>query len=225
MYYPDSFSAFIFDMDGTIIDSMPFHVKSWLLALDELGIQLSEEELIKHNHGTIGEVIRSIMGEETSQDMVKTIADRKESLYRQTYRPYLSLLDGAEGFLKRTKEIGIPMALATNASWDNIHYVLDGLELNGFFEVVLGNEDIMKGKPDPEIFLLAAQRLGIAPEKCLVFEDSTSGILAAERAGMQTIAVSTSLEEHEFMKKKPVIKVIQNYHNLDPKNIFNGKGN
>jgi beta-phosphoglucomutase len=225
MKFLNRFSAFIFDMDGTIIDSMPFHVKSWLLALDELGIQLSEEELIKHNHGTIGEVIRSIMGEETSQDMVKTIADRKESLYRQTYRPYLSLLDGAEGFLKRTKEIGIPMALATNASWDNIHYVLDGLELNGFFEVVLGNEDIMKGKPDPEIFLLAAQRLGIAPEKCLVFEDSTSGILAAERAGMQTIAVSTSLEEHEFMKKKPVIKVIQNYHNLDPKNIFNGKGN
>jgi beta-phosphoglucomutase family hydrolase len=225
MKFLNRFSAFIFDMDGTIIDNMPFHVKSWLLALHEFGIQINQAELIRHNHGTIGEVIRSIMGNDTSDHIIKAIADRKESLYRQIYRPYLKLLDGADSFLNHSKEIGIPMALATNASWDNINYVLDGLEIYDYFRVVLGNEDIKKGKPDPELFLLAAQRLGIAPEKCLVFEDSTSGILAAERAGMQTIAVSTSLEEHELVKKNSVVKVIQNYHNLDPKNIFNGKGN
>jgi len=212
-------------MDGTIINNMPFHVKSWLLALNEYGVQISQEELIRQNHGTIGEVIRSIMGNDTSDHMVKAIAERKEFLYRQNYRPYLKLLDGAEVFLKRSKEIGIPMALATNASWDNIHYVLDGLDINDCFEVVLGNEDIERGKPDPQIFLFAAQRLGIEPEKCLVFEDSTSGILAAERAGMHTIAISTSLEEHELAKKKQVVKVIQNYNNLDPENLFNSKGN
>ena len=209
-------------MDGTLIDSMPFHAKTWLLTLEEFGVKLSPEELTQHNHGTITEVIRSIMGEQISGSEVTAIAERKESLYRQLYRPHLRLLDGAGEFLGRSKELGIPLALATNAEWKNINYVLDGLNLGDVFDAVIGKEDIQKGKPDPEIFLLAAKRINVPPERCIVFEDSSTGIQAAERAGMRCIATTTTLKAAELEQLTPVVRVIDDYTNLQPETILDG---
>ena len=221
MNNPEKPNSFIFDMDGTLINSMPFHVKSWLLTLEEIGVQLSKEELAQHNQGIITEVIRSIMSEQISDSKVNSIATRKESLYRQIYRPHLRLMDGAQEFLARSKELGIPLALATNAGWENINFVLDELDLRSYFDVVLGEEDILKGKPDPQIFLLAAQRLGVPPETCIVFEDSRSGIIAVERAGMRCIAITTAMKAAELEKSTAVVRVIDDYTCLQPETILN----
>jgi beta-phosphoglucomutase family hydrolase len=222
MNSPHETTGFIFDMDGTLINSMPFHVKSWLLTLEEIGMPLSDEELARHNHGTITEVTRSILGEQASESEVTAVSERKEVIFRQIFRPHLRLLDGAGEFLERSKELGIPLVLATNAEWININYVLDGLNIRDVFDAVIGKEDIQKGKPDPEIFLLAAKLIGIPPERCIVFEDSSSGIQAAERAGMPCIATTTALQAAELEQLKPVVRVIDDYTNLQPETILNG---
>ena len=211
-----SATAFIFDMDGTIVDSMPFHMQSWLQTLAERGIHISAEELERANRGTIDEVIRRIIGDHLSDAQVDKIADRKEALYREIYRPHRRPVGGLEAFLEAAKRLRIPTALATNAGDENIDFVLDGLGVRSNFQVVVSAKDVRLGKPDPEIYQLAAAQLGIPPERCIVFEDSRSGIEAARRAGMKVVAITTSLDANELNRDPTVIQVIEDYTAIRP---------
>ena len=213
-------TAFIFDMDGTIVDNMPFHMQSWLHTLAERGVHISTEDLQRSNRGTIDEVIRRIIGEDLSDVQVNEIAVRKEACFREIYRPHLRLIDGLEAFLEEARRLKIPTALATNAGDENINFVLDGLGIRSNFRVVVGAKDVRLGKPNPEIFHIAAARLGIPPDMCIVFEDSRSGIEAAYRAGMKVVAISTSLEPGELKGHPAVIRVIDNYITLHPKSLL-----
>jgi len=212
--------AFIFDMDGTIIDSMPTHVTSWARALGEFGHTTSTEELHKNNWGNVYDVVRSILGDDLSDDQVSQIAVRKEELFRETYRSDLRLIDGLDTFLNDVKRVGIPMALATNAGWDNINYVLDGLGIGNYFNTIISGMDVDRAKPDPEMFLKAACGLGVDPANCIVFEDSANGIEAADAAGMRIVLVKTFHKPQFYDSHPSIVRTIRDYHEISVEELL-----
>jgi beta-phosphoglucomutase len=185
-------NGLIFDMDGTLIDNMAFHRRAWVAFLARHGFRLTEEEFEQSNHGTALEIIRRFFGAELPLDETQRLAQEKEALYREQYRPHLRLLPGVREFLTVARAQGRRIALATAGDGPNIDFILDGLQLRPYFDAVIGAEQVQRGKPDPEVFLLAAAALGVAPEDCLVFEDSMTGIEAARRAGMPAVGLATT---------------------------------
>jgi len=208
--------ALIFDMDGTMIDNMAFHGQAWCDFLSSLGIVMTEAELDRHNHGTIGEVLRRICGSQLSDAEVLELGEQKESRYRELYRPHLKLIPGLHTFLSQAKQMHIPMALATSGAKPNIDFVLDGLNIRSYFSAWIGGDDVEFGKPHPETFLKAAQQLGYPPEQCFVFEDTLSGVAAAQNAGMKTIAVTTTLSAQSFAGLPFVQQTIRDFTALHP---------
>lgn len=208
--------AFIFDMDGTMIDNMAFHGQAWRDFLSSLGISMTEAELDRYNHGTIGEVLRRICGNHLSDADVLELGEQKESRYRELYRPHLKLIPGLSTFLNEAKQTSIPIALATSAAKPNIDFVLDTLDIRSYFSAWIGGDDVEFGKPHPETFLKAAQQLGYSPEQCLVFEDTLSGVEAAQNAGMKTIAVTTTLPVQAFEGLPFVQQTIRDFTSLHP---------
>lgn len=212
--------AFIFDMDGTLVDSMLFHFQTWLETFRELGVDVSLEQLQKANMGVISEVIRRLLGEDTTDAEIRKIAMLKEERFKKVYKPHMKLLPGLSKFLMSAQTAGIPMAIGTSAMYGNIDYVVDNLDLRQFFDAYVGDEDVQRGKPDPETFLLAAERLGMSADQCIVFEDSRSGIEASRRAGMKTIHVATGEETGDMHPSDHILLSISDYRPVTPENIL-----
>lgn len=206
--------AFIFDMDGTIIDSMPTHVHSWIQALGEFGHQITADELHRNNWGNVYDVVRSIMGAELEQEQVRRIAERKEIIFRETFKPEMRLIIGLNAFLKDTEDHGIPIALATNAGWDNINFLLDGLSIRKHFQIIVSGADVQNAKPHPEMFILAASRLKTPESACIVFEDSANGVEAADAAGMHVILVKTFPRAQPYDNHPSIIWKIRDFREI-----------
>jgi len=209
-------SGFIFDMDGTLVDNMPYHTLSWQRLLGELGVTMTREEIELRNHGILPEVIRNLLGDQLSQAEVVAIGERKEELYRAIYCTHLQLLAGCQDFLEQANNLGVPMAVATMANNVNVAFVLDGLEIRDYFEIVIGEEHVQQGKPSPEAFLLASQGLQLPPENCIVFEDSLAGVEAAQRAGMKVVFLSTTLDASNLAASPSILRIIDDYEDLCP---------
>ncbi len=214
-------AGFIFDMDGTLLDNTRFHTQSWLEVLADLGIPISAKDLHRHAAGkTTREVLGSIFSQQLSEVQILDYSERKERIYRELCRPHLKPLEGLISFLLESRNRGIPMAVATSAREGNIEFVLNGLDLKSFFQVIVGAGEVQHSKPHPEMFRTAAARLGVAPPHCLVFEDSLAGIEAAHRAGMRTVVVATSLQAGEVMGLPSVILAIDDFSALTPASLL-----
>ncbi len=206
--------AFIFDMDGTLMDNLPFHDRIWFAFTRRHGLSLSEEEVAKLAYGTGREAIKRIFGEMPDAEADR-MAGEKESLYREYYRPHIEARPGLEAFLEKTRSLGISVGLGTAGDMGNVDFALDGLGVRPFFEKISSAEDVLNGKPDPEVFLKAAEKLGVRPADCLVFEDSRSGLEAAHRAGMAAVAVATDGFMHDTSGWPRLLLTISNYE-FDP---------
>jgi beta-phosphoglucomutase len=201
-----SYKAFIFDMNGTIIDDMPYHAAAWVEILAELGHPLTIEAFNRHLSGkTNEETLLEVMGPETPIARIEEISTKKEKRYQAVYQEHMEAIAGFIPFLKALQENNMPVAVATSANRFNIDFTLDGLEIRDGITAVIGAEDIENSKPHPEIFLKAAAAIGAAPEDCLVFEDSFMGIEAARRANMDAYAILTTLSEDEALSLSNVI--------------------
>jgi beta-phosphoglucomutase len=215
-------SAFIFDMDGTMIDNMGYHLKSWIELFNRLGVRMQDREFhVQYSGKTTDEILVDVLGEQITKSEIKALSETKEDIYRELYRPHLQPVPGLERFLEKARELSIPMAVATSAMRKNINFVLDGLGVAAYFRVVIGAEDIQHSKPHPETFLKAAQSLSVATENCLVFEDSLAGIEAARRGGMQSVLVDTALSADQVNGIESVIRVINDFTELDPAELIN----
>ncbi|MFG6095196.1 HAD family phosphatase [Leptothoe sp. ISB3NOV94-8A] len=212
--------AFIFDMDGTLVDNMAFHMQAWQKFLSSLGVEMTEAEVQQQTHGTIEQCIRRICGEELSDAAVTTLAHQKEALYRELYKPHLQPITGLREFLQIAQSLEITMALGTSAMKPNIDLVLDGLDIAAYFTICVGGDDVTLGKPHPETFLTIAQQLDIAPRYCVVFEDSVIGIEAAQNAGMRAVALTTSAPASAFTGQSTVEYIIQDYSALNPRQLL-----
>ncbi len=206
--------AFLFDLNGTMIDDMEFHIRAWHSILNGLGAHLSYEETKLQCYGKNHELLeRTFPGRFTLADK-DAMSIEKEKQYQEAFRPQLKLIDGLDVFLEEAKQAGIPMAIGSAAIMFNIDFVLDGLNIRHYIDAIVSADDVSTSKPHPETFIKCAEQLGMAPEHCIVLEDSPKGVESAAAAGMRAVVITTMHEEHEFAAYSNIIRFISNYKAL-----------
>lgn len=185
----------VFDLDGVIVDSNPIHSLSWRVYLRRHGIEAPEDFDQKMFGRRNDEIVRGIFGADVDAAEVFRHGAAKEELYREMMGPVLEehLVLGLRSFLDRHHDV--PMGVATNAERANVDFVLGSGGLRRHFRVVLDGGQVARSKPDPEIYLRAAELLGLPPANCIVFEDSRAGVEAARAAGARVVALTTTHEE------------------------------
>lgn len=218
--------AFIFDMDGTIVDNMAYHTRSWITFFERRGMAIDADEFFRTTAGRQGkEIIRTHLGNELEDDAVKTLNLEKESVYRELYGPHRKTVAGFDDLIALARTTGIKLAVATAAPVGNIEFTLDGLDLRRHFDAVVGAADVARGKPHPDGFLLAAERLGVAPDACIVFEDAPLGVEAARNAGMRCVVLTTTLPADAFAAYDNVIAIAADFAALDIDALINHTNN
>lgn len=206
--------AVIFDMDGTLVDNMDYHRHTWRLWAKREGLTGSDEEILAQTHGIIGEIVRRLFPDVHDEAELHALGERKEALYREIYAPHLEVIAGLREWLEWLRESGIPCAVATAGDTTNLAFTIDGLGLRDYFAATLTSADVRHGKPHPEVFLKAAQKLGVEPSACLVFEDSLAGAEAAERAGMPCVIVNADAPCEDFGEALHVVRFVEDYKSL-----------
>lgn len=207
--------ALIFDMDGTIVDNMGVHTAVWLEILAEFDVTMTRLEFQSASAGmTNPELLRLLVDSTMTDETIAAIAQRKEARYREEYASLMEPLAGLLPLLQQGRQAGLALAVATAANQDNIDFVMNGLQMWDYFDAIVGADDVARGKPYPDLFLLAAERLGVPPENCLVFEDALTGIEAGRRAGMPVVGVATSHSEAELAEQPGVRQTISDFSQL-----------
>lgn len=197
--------AVLWDMDGVIVDTFDAHYRSWQQTFDGLS-QPFDVEMFRKTFGMNNHLILTTVFEhDLDERFIQRVSDRKEELFRQTIKGSARLLPGVDGWLKTFSEANIKQAVASSAPQANIDAVLDELKVRYFFQAEAAGATI-KGKPDPAVFLLAANLLGVEPVHCLVIEDAVAGVEAARRAGMKCIAVQTTNSAEKLKGANVVLK-------------------
>ena len=192
--------AIFFDMDGTLVDSIPFHQEAWLKFLSNHGIHLRPEDFPAQNHGNIHEMIGRFFPHVTSEEKRQELGEEKETTFRKIYQPYLAEIKGLTRFLEAVKRRNISIHLSTMGDQTNINFTIDGLGIRSFFDTMTGGHEVQKGKPDPEIFLKTLQKSGVKAEQAVVFEDSGGGIRSAKSAGLKVIGMATTHTKKELLE-------------------------
>jgi beta-phosphoglucomutase len=183
--------AVLWDMDGTLIDSEEFHWISWRDTLVKEGIEISYEQFLASFGQRNDSIVPQWLGGTATPERIARVANAKEEMYRDLVRTNgISALPGVASWLRRLQNQGWLQAVASSAPRRNIEVVLEALGAAHYFEGVVSAEDVRKGKPDPEVYLAAASRVGASPERCVVVEDAVAGIEGARRAGMRSIGVN-----------------------------------
>jgi len=183
--------AVLWDLDGVLVDTAPFHFQAWQELFQSLGKGFAEVDFRRTFGLRNDAILGDILGELTPTE-IERLAQKKEELYRQKIEGRVTAIPGAMGLLRRLQQRGRKSAIVSSTTRENVRVVLGSLGLEGAFEAVVAEEDAPKGKPDPQGFLVAAEKLGVAASECVVIEDAPGGVEAAKRAGMRCIGVTTS---------------------------------
>jgi beta-phosphoglucomutase-like phosphatase (HAD superfamily) len=220
--------ALIFDMDGTMVDSMPSHTESWSELARRHGIAIDLPELMRRTTGrTALECIRILFGRDMPDAEALVFVHEKESLYREIFAPKFAEVPGFSAFAEAARARGLQIGVGTAGDQHNIAFAYANLKLRPLPVVAVGGDEGLPGKPEPAIFLEVARRLGVAPAHCIVFEDAPLGIEAARRAGMRAVGICTGhtpaelagahvlahaknfteLLNHQFLEKHHVAKL------------------
>ncbi len=216
-------AAFIFDLNGTMIDDMQFHAKAWYDILNnDLKAGLTYDEVKVQMYGKNDELLERIFGPDYfSPGRKHELSVEKERRYQEDYRPHLSLIKGLQQFLENAKKAEIPMAIGSAAIPINIDFVLDGLHLRHFFKAIVSAADVKRSKPDPETFTKCGELLNVSSEDCIVFEDAPKGVEAAQNAGMKCVVITTMHSKEEFKNYDNIIAFIEDYTSLEPQSFIN----
>jgi HAD superfamily hydrolase (TIGR01509 family) len=197
--------AFLFDMDGVIIDSNPFHKIALKQFCREHGHDLDDGQLHEKIYGrTNKDWIPNVFGN-ISREQVAIFGEEKEALFREIYKNDVKPLKGLIRFLAEAEKLGVDQAIATSAPRSNVDFTLHYTGIEKFFKAILDESFVSKGKPDPEIYLKTAAALGYEPKHCVVFEDSLSGIRAGKAAGCKVVGLSTTHSAEELQETDLVI--------------------
>ncbi len=181
----------LWDMDGVLVDTSEFHFQAWRDVLEAYGFSFTREvhrQVFGMNNAGI---LSRVLGERLTPELLSEIGDRKEEQFRAAVRGHARPLPGVRMWLQRLQEAGARQAVASSAPMANITALIDELGLRPYFDAIVPGADL-PGKPEPVLFLKAAQALGLQPEDCIVIEDAVAGVAAAKRAGMKCIAVMTT---------------------------------
>lgn len=206
------FKAFLFDLNGTMIDDMDYHIRAWHRILNSLGADISLAQMKEQCYGKNHELLERTFPGRFSYAEKDRMSLEKEKEYQSLYSP--SLLPGLKEFLDLAKTLEVPMAIGSAAIRFNIDFVLDRLDLHSYFRALVSADDVQHSKPHPETWLRCAASLGVDPGECLVFEDSPRGVEAAESAGMHSIVLTTLHSPEEFSSYSHVIGMAPDFKSL-----------
>ena len=207
-------SALIFDMDGTMIDSMPFHGKSWAEFTRRHGVDMTPEEILRRTTGRNGaECMQVLFGRDFAPGELQALIDEKESIYRELFSPVFAEVGGFRAFAGDALARGLKVGVGTAGDRHNIAFAFSHLAMAVAPHAVVGGDEGLPGKPEPAIFLEAARRMGVDAAECIVFEDAPFGIEAARRAGMRAVAVCTSHSADELAGAH-VVAQVRDYNEL-----------
>jgi beta-phosphoglucomutase family hydrolase len=184
--------ALIFDLDGTLVDNSRYHQLAWCEFSRKYKNNLTAEDFLKIFGTTNKYHLEYILKRNIDDDELYSLAEEKEAIYRNLINDEFIAIEGLNDFLNTVKTKKIRTALATSAPKSNVDFSLEKLNLQNFFDVIIYDGMVKKGKPDPEIFITASQKLNIKNELCVVFEDSIFGVKAAKAASMIVVALTTS---------------------------------
>ena len=182
-------AAVIWDMDGTLVDSAELHFDAWVKLANELGRPFSRADFAATFGRRNPEIIDYLFQRPHTASEIAELGERKERYYRAEAAKGITLLPGAEQLLAAFAERGIPQAIGSSAPRGNLEMILDLTGSRHFFQEIVSMEDTQRGKPDPEVFLVAASKLKVEPSCCVVFEDAVAGVQAAKAGGMKCVAV------------------------------------
>ncbi len=188
-----SLGAVLWDVDGVIVDSAPYHLRAWQQAFAARGAYMDRDTFYRTFGQRNDTIVAQVLGPGVPREEEETIAAAKEARYREIVaREGIQALPGALEWIRRLHDRGIPQAVASSAPPANTTAILQALDLTGVFQALVSGEEVQHGKPDPAIFILAAGKLGVEPRRCVVVEDAPAGVQAAKSGGMACLAVTTS---------------------------------
>jgi beta-phosphoglucomutase len=206
------YSAFLFDLNGTMVNDMAYHCDAWFAMVQSLGSTITKEQMEHEMYGKNEEVLNRIFGKgHFSMEQMHQIGMQKEVLYQQAYLQHLQLIKGLPQLLAAANKRGIQMAIGSAAIPFNIDFVLDNLQLRHYFSTIVSANEVIESKPNPEVFLKCANQLGVAPKDCIVFEDAPKGVESAWNAGMNCIVLTTMHAKESFSTYSNVLAFVDDY--------------
>ena len=211
--------AVIFDMDGVIAHTNPYHSMAFREFFGKRGLQPTDEEFAQHMFGKSNSyILKHFMGRPVTGEEFVSMENEKEGLFREIYAEHVKDINGFLAFLDSLKEIGFKTGVATSAPRANLDLIMGKLGFESQMESVLASENVTKHKPDPEVYLKSAANLGVDPKDCIVFEDSFSGVTAGLNAGMKVVGVLSSHTKEEL---PPCSLYIHDYTEISATDILN----
>ena len=204
----------IFDMDGTIFDSLPYHHEAWKIFFNENKVENFSQKLKYYKGGGTLDLMKAVYGNLYSLKELKKMSDEKEIIFRRIYKGNVKPIKGFIEFLSDLKSNNILIGLASNAIRKNVTLTLNELGVYDLFDSIICGDEVSNGKPNPEMFNSTLERFGLKKENCLIFEDSIEGVSGAIRSGISVIGVMSSSSE-DILKKAGCFKTIDDYKDLD----------
>jgi beta-phosphoglucomutase len=195
----NNIKGILFDLNGTMINDVEYHVQAWHKVVNDLGRNISIEEMRHQVYGKNEELLERMFPSKYTIDEMIAIGNEKEEKYRIEFLTSLKLMDGLMSFLNFCASNNIKLAIGSAAIMPNIDFVLDNLNIRHYFTSIVCGDDVVNSKPDPEVFLKCAEGLQLSPQECIVFEDVPKGVLSAKNAGINSVVVLSSHNIAEFI--------------------------
>lgn len=211
----EKYKAFLFDLNGTMIHDMPYHVTAWHKVIQTLGGTLSELEMKDQCYGKGDEMLERIFpGKYTIQERIN-ISEAKEAKYRIDFLPDLKLIEGLAELLTHANQCQIKLGIGSAANNLNINFVVDNLNIRSLMQAIISGEMVSESKPHPETFLKCAELLAVPTQQCLVFEDTPKGVACANNAGMDVVVLTTTHPKSDFEEFKNIIHFANDYKDIE----------
>jgi len=214
--------AIIFDLDGTLVDSLPYHHESWRIFFKNNNLEEHDfsEVLKEYKGGGTLELMTSVFGDMYTKDELKKMTDDKEIIFRDIYKSKIYPIEGLKQFLDNLKKNNILLSIGSNAIRKNVLMTIEELSITNYFSSIICGDEVSRGKPDPEMFVKTLSNLNVSRDECIIFEDSIEGVKAAKNADIKVIGV-TSSQSSEKLKSVGAFKTIDDYTKISLDNILN----
>ena len=204
----------IFDMDGTIVDSLPYHYKAWKIFFKENKVENFSEKLKDYKGGGTLDLLTTVLGNNFSKKELKSMVDDKEIIFRDIYKDNVIPIEGFIRMLESIKSQKILVGLASNAIRKNVKMILNELKIYNYFNSIICGDEVDNGKPNPEMFNKTVKRFKLDKKDCLIFEDSIEGLQGAVNSGIDAIGVKSSSSD-KILKSAGAKGTIKNYVNIN----------